>query len=140
MRNEGQDCDYAKQKIKHYTESNRWVNNECGTKDNIVTTTNRPIYCFRYSVLSSVCRSHNIVLRSAFIILPSITFCVVFYLLFVVVTILSFVPHSLLLHRKKVIDGRVMNEERRTRLWLRQTEDKTLHRMKDKIVTTANRR
>jgi hypothetical protein len=28
MRNEGQDCDYDKQKIKHYTESNRWVSNE----------------------------------------------------------------------------------------------------------------
>ena len=57
-----------------------------------------PIYCFLCSVLSSVCRSHNLVLRSSFITHPSITFCVVFYLLFAVVTILSFVPHSLLTH------------------------------------------
>jgi hypothetical protein len=75
MRNEGQDCDYDKQKIQHYTESNRWVSNEWETKDKIVTTTNR-----RYNTI------------------------------------------------QKVIDGWVMNEERRTRLWLRQTEDKTLHR------------
>ena len=57
-----------------------------------------PIYYFLYSVLSSVCRSHNLVLRSSFITHPSITFCIVFYLLFTVVTILSFVPHSLLTH------------------------------------------
>jgi hypothetical protein len=75
MRNEGQDCDYGKQKIKHYTESNRWVSNEWWTKDKIVTTTKR--------------RQNT---------------------------------------TQKVIDGWVMNEERRTRLWLRQTEDKTLHR------------
>ena len=31
-----QDCDYGKQKIKHYTESNRWVI-FWGTKDKIVT-------------------------------------------------------------------------------------------------------
>jgi hypothetical protein len=83
MRNEGQDCDYDKQEIKDYTESNKWVSNA-------------PIYYFLRSVLSSVCRSHNIVLRSSFITHPSITFCVMFYLLIVDVTILSFVPHSLL--------------------------------------------
>ena len=72
---QGQDCDYDKQKIKHYTESNRWVSNEWGTKDKIVTTANR---------------TQNTI--------------------------------------QKVIDEWVMNEERRTILWLRQTEDKALHR------------
>jgi hypothetical protein len=105
LRNEAQDCDYDKQKIKHYTESNRCVSNEWRTKDKIVTTANRikksqscpsflihysPIYYFLCSVLSSVC----------------------------VVTILSFVPHSLLTH-----------------LWV-SNEWGT----KDNIVTTANRR
>jgi hypothetical protein len=120
MRNEGQDCDDDKQKIKHYTESNRWVSNEWGTKDKIVTTQTEdktlhrkffclsysqscpsflihysPIYYFLCSALSSVCRSHNIVLRSSFITHPSIA-----------------------------IDGWVMNEERRTRLWLRKQKIK----------------
>jgi hypothetical protein len=74
MRNEGQDCDYDKQKIKNYTESNRWVSNERGTKDNIVTSITFSVLFYLLfvvvtilsfvlcSVLSSVCRSHNIVL------------------------------------------------------------------------------
>ena len=40
MRNEGQDCDYDKQKIKHYYRKYRWVGNEWVTKDKIVTTLN----------------------------------------------------------------------------------------------------
>jgi hypothetical protein len=127
MRNEGQDCDYDKQKIKQYTESNRWVSNEWGTKDKIavafyllfaVVTILSLVLC---SVLSSVCRSHNLVLRSSFITHPSITFCVVFYLLFVVVTKHYTESRTRLWLRKQKIKRYT---ERRTRLWLRQIEDK----------------
>jgi uncharacterized membrane protein len=127
-----------KQKIKHYTESNRWVRNEWGTKDKSC-----PSFCVAFvllfavvtilsvvlcSVLYSVCRSHNLVLRSSFITHPSITFCVVFYLLFVVVTILSFVPHSLLTQQK-------IKHYTESNRWV-SNEWGT----KDNIETTANRR
>jgi hypothetical protein len=113
MRNEGQDCDYANRRnnatqnegqdlsfVPHSLLTHLLLSVQCFIFY-LPYSQSCPsflihyslIYYFLYIVFSSVCRINNLVLRSSFITHPSITFCVVFYLLFVVVTILSFVPH-----------------------------------------------